>query len=132
MKLSSLVSDGAAYLRKVCPWRTGNMEQSIKVEKKSNSEYWICIYASDVPYVCYTNEPWTSSKWKGKENPNENWISGAAVKIADMIAEKLGGTVSGSENFPMTKDLPERLHRKAERIRFQMMMEQAERNEKRK
>ena len=55
MKLSSLVSAGAAYLRKVCPWQTGNMEQSIKVEKKSRSEYWICIHASDVPYVCYTN-----------------------------------------------------------------------------
>ncbi len=130
MKLSSLVSAGAAYLRKVCPWQTGNMEQSIKVEKKSRSEYWICIHASDVPYVCYTNEEWTSAKWKGKKNPNENWISDAAVKIAETIAEKLGGTVSGTENFKRADDLPARLHRKADRIRFAKLTEQTERKTK--
>ena len=32
------------------------------------------IGGEPAPYATYTNEPWISEKWNGKQNPNQGWI----------------------------------------------------------
>lgn len=47
----------------------------------------------DVDYAKYTNEPWISPYWRGKQNPNEGWFQRAALAYAEALATALGGTI---------------------------------------
>lgn len=43
------------------------------------------------PYMPYTNEPWISPRWNGKQNPNEGWWNDAIEFIIQYMAKRLGG-----------------------------------------
>lgn len=80
--------------RPLVPYDTGNMALlATKVEKVSENEVKIYVDSEIAPYVVYTNEPWTSPKWKGKQNPNEHWFDIAATKTAYAINSMLCGTI---------------------------------------
>lgn len=67
---------------------TGNLKYNgIRIEKINNG-YKIYIDENIAPYMPFTNEEWTSPKWKGAKNPNEKWFDKVAFNIAKTIAEK--------------------------------------------
>lgn len=89
------------------PIDTGNLRHNAKMFRAvSANEIEIGIDGSIAPYMVYTNEPWISPRWKGKENPNEGWFDVAARSFADELAKRLGGTVEileGEEKTWQTK-----------------------------
>lgn len=95
----------AAKQMKLIPYDTGNLSESIKVEREGNT---FAIYVNvgnedtrrghaegEAPYMKYTNEPWSNfaPPLRGKENPNEGWWERYADFVAHKIAELLGGTL---------------------------------------
>ena len=80
------------------PYDTGNMATlATKVEKVAENQVRIYVDAAIAPYVVYTNEPWISPKWRGKENPNEKWFERAVEMVAQELTAMLGGTLSTEE-----------------------------------
>ena len=61
--------------KQTTPIDTGNMRyNALKIEFLDGGNTCHIYIDEDIaPYVFYTNEPWVSPKWDGKENPNENW-----------------------------------------------------------
>ena len=43
--------------------------------------------------MLYTNEPWSSTKWNGKTNPNEGWWEVWCEMFMNRLAQKLRGTL---------------------------------------
>lgn len=71
---------------------TGNLKyNAIKLDYLGNGVYRIYVDESIAPYMPYTNEPWTSPKWKGAKNPNEKWFENAQLEITEQIAQNLQG-----------------------------------------
>ena len=71
---------------------TGNLKyNAIKLEYIGNGVYRLWVDESIAPYMPYTNEPWTSPKWKGAKNPNENWFGNATEVITQKISKTLKG-----------------------------------------
>ena len=42
-------------------------------------------------YAIYTNEPWISPKWGGKQNPNQGWIERGIEKALPLIRQVYSG-----------------------------------------
>lgn len=81
-------------LRSVSPIDTGNLRYNgIRYEFIDKDTCKIYVDPSIVPYMPYTNEPWISPKWNGKENPNEGWFQLGVHFIKDFIVNQLGGAV---------------------------------------
>ena len=47
----------------------------------------------DIDYVVYTEEPWISSKWKGRQNPNLYWLKNGLTRYINTVAGELKGVV---------------------------------------
>lgn len=102
-KFEMLCMGAVEKLRSVSPIDTGNLRYNgIRYEfiDKDTCKIYIdkdtCkIYVDPniVPYMPYTNEPWVSHKWNGKENPNEGWFQRGVQLIKDFIVNQLGGAV---------------------------------------
>ena len=82
-------------LKSVCPYRTGNLERNgIRVKIENGS---MCVEighdTSKVlgEYAVYTNEPWISPKWGGKQNPNQGWIERGIEKALPLIRQVYSG-----------------------------------------
>ena len=82
-------------LKSVCPYRTGNLERNgIRVKIDNGS---MCVEighdTSKVlgEYAVYTNEPWISPKWGGKQNPNQGWIERGIEKALPLIRQVYAG-----------------------------------------
>lgn len=82
-------------LKSVCPYRTGNLERNgIRVKIDNGS---MCVEighdTSKVlgEYAVYTNEPWISPKWGGKQNPNQGWIERGIEKALPLIRQVYSG-----------------------------------------
>ena len=88
-----LASQFAAYARNVCPYDTGNMHNTIRVEAVSPTEVRVIIGGDLAPYAPYTNEPWISERWRGKKNPNEGWIDNAVETFVQKTAKQLRGNI---------------------------------------
>lgn len=90
----SMCNDILREIRKVAPKRTGNLAyNSLKMEFVGNT----CkIYVDEdiAPYMPFTNEPWISPRWNGKQNPNEGWWGRGANRINDLIFTRLGDSIS--------------------------------------
>ena len=82
------------YLRSVCPYDTGNMSETIRLEIVSPDECRVIIGGEPAPYAVYTNEPWIADKWHGKKNPNQGWIDDAVKVFASTLAPRLKGEFS--------------------------------------
>ena len=82
-------------LKSVCPYRTGNLERNgIRVKIDNGT---MCVEighdTSKVlgEYAVYTNEPWISPKWGGKQNPNQGWIERGSEKALPLIRKVYSG-----------------------------------------
>ena len=82
-------------LKSVCTYRTGNLERNgIRVKIDNGS---MCVEighdTSKVlgEYAVYTNEPWISPKWGGKQNPNQGWIERGIEKALPLIRQVYSG-----------------------------------------
>lgn len=81
--------------RHLVPIDSGTMAfLATKVEKVSGNEVKIWVDSAIAPYVVYTNEPWTSPKWNGKQNPNEKWFEKATEQVVQYIAGVLNGNIT--------------------------------------
>ena len=69
------------------PYRSGDLKNSFQF---TGSEKAIEI-KTNLYYMPYTNEPWISPRWKGRQNPNEKWFEESAEFMAKIIARHLGG-----------------------------------------
>ena len=82
-------------LKSVCPYRTGNLERNGIRIKISNGSMCVEIGhdTSKVlgEYAVYTNEPWISPKWGGKQNPNQGWIERGIEKALPLIRQVYSG-----------------------------------------
>lgn len=79
-------------LRITSPIDTGNLRyNSIKYEFVDNKTFKIYVDEEIAPYMPYTNEPWISPKWNGKQNPNEGWWDNKAYpSVVNTIRDILG------------------------------------------
>lgn len=83
--------DGITRLRR---HSTGNMRRNAtKFEIINDKKFVVKVDSSVAPYAVYTNEPWQSPYWRGKQNPNEGWFQKAALAYAEALATALGGTI---------------------------------------
>lgn len=81
--------------KSVVPVDTGNLKNNaVKLNYKGDGVWVIEIDQSVAPYMPYTNEPWVSPKWNGRQNPNEHWFDDACDMIAILLSQELQGTLS--------------------------------------
>ncbi len=73
------------------PYDTGNLAMNALTFEVYDDLIDITVDESIAPYMPYTNEPWLSDKWNGKENPNEGWWGRFAAELARRLASKLRG-----------------------------------------
>lgn len=86
-----LVRDIFEITRKQAPEDTGNLsENALKLVWIDQNTARIYIDEEIAPYMPYTNEPWVSSWWRGKQNPNLYWFDKMA-QIAKMMIESATG-----------------------------------------
>ena len=92
-------------LKSVCPYRTGNLERNgIRVKIDNGS---MCVEIGHETskllgeYAVYTNEPWISPKWGGKQNPNQGWIERGIEKALPLIKQVYQGMTADDFNNVM-------------------------------
>ena len=67
--------------------RTGNLKRSFKYDALGDG----FEITTDIYYMPFTNEPWVSPRWRGRENPNLYWFNNAAEYLGQYLARHLGG-----------------------------------------
>lgn len=93
-----------AHIR--CPkppirYAKGLLQSTIRMENQSykGMEQVVCLVGNEQAYYMpYTNERWISGRWKGKQNPNEDWWDNAVYDVCDLttgIASQKGVKVNG-------------------------------------
>ena len=77
---------------------TGNMAlHSLSYDVQYiGKEIHIKIYMDEgiAPYVVYTNEPWLSPYWRGKQNPNEGWWERVVAELNARVSKKVQGNMN--------------------------------------
>lgn len=74
MQNEDIPRNGRARLKHPERKVTGNLKKnSFKGRWVEENHFVIYMDENIAPYMPYTNEKWTSIKWKGAKNPNENW-----------------------------------------------------------
>lgn len=107
-KLELVVIRMLEIIKNTAPYDTGNLRNNaILLERSDNPLSWkiyVDFYDDDkgnrtgiAPYMPFTNEPWISDKWKGKQNPNEGWWQRAVQNACAYATAQLGGSVSLEE-----------------------------------
>lgn len=83
------------YMRKKCPYDTGNMHNTMSFEQVGRNHYRIRINPNDsAPYAVYTNEKWISPKWNGAHNPNYKWIDEGVQAVVKDLAFLFNGELT--------------------------------------
>lgn len=83
------VMEEAYYLVKgSAPYRKGDLERSIKL-LATDTGYEIIVTA---PHMVFTEEKWTSPKWKGRANPNEGWFQEVTELVFRLLRTRLRGS----------------------------------------
>ena len=84
-------------LKEFAPKDTGNLafNSLVKANKNGNTVE-IYVNTEIAPYMPYTNEPWISPKWNGKNNPNEVWWNDAIVLILHEVAQVFKGELTNA------------------------------------
>lgn len=75
------------------PRHTGNLAYNALVYDVQGNQFVIRVDPAIAPYMPYTNEPWLSPKWNGKQNPNEGWWQRFVEEFTRRLALKLRGEV---------------------------------------
>lgn len=96
-----LVLDIVEVARQQAPYDTGNLaDNAIKYEYLDPNTVRIYVDERIAPYMPYTNEPWVSSWWNGRQNPNLYWWDKMAEAAKAMIGAAVGSEAKRSEyNF---------------------------------
>lgn len=89
-----IVLDACRILKQVlqarAPYDTGKLAMdSIRIVENK-----VIIGGEIAPYAVFTNEPWTSGKWRGKKNPNEGWVQRAIEEALPLVRRTLAGKAS--------------------------------------
>lgn len=69
------------------PTRTGALKNSFQYEPSIKG----FEVTTDLFYMPFTNEPWVSPRWRGRENPNLYWFNKSTEYFAQYMARHLGG-----------------------------------------
>lgn len=79
-------------VKRKTPIDTGNLRNNaLKLEFSADGKTCkIWVDESIAYYMPYTNEKWISPKWRGKQNPNQNWWQRAAERVDAKIVEVIG------------------------------------------
>ena len=92
-------------LKSVCPYRTGNLERNGIRVKIDNGTMCVAVGHETSKllgeYAVYTNEPWISPKWGGKQNPNQGWIERGIEKALPLIKQVYQGMTADDLNNVM-------------------------------
>ena len=62
----------------------------------------IVIGGEVAPYAIYTNEPWIAERWKGKVNPNQEWIQNAIIEVIPTIQSIMSGEITQEDYARIT------------------------------
>lgn len=85
-KFKNICMDCVKLLRGNAPKDTGNLAYNgVRYEWENADTFVIYIDQEIAPYMPFTNEKWTSSRWKGKKNPNEGWFNNAVIEIKNYL-----------------------------------------------
>ena len=92
-------------LKSVCPYRTGNLERH-RIRVKIDNGTMCVVVGHETSkllgeYAVYTNEPWISPKWGGKQNPNQGWIERGIEKALPLIKQVYQGMTADDFNNVM-------------------------------
>lgn len=87
VKLQIMINSIPIMTQFAVPRRSGRLKESFKYNINDNG--W--EITTDIYYMPFTNEPWVSPRWKGRQNPNLKWFDENAEYIAKMIARHTGG-----------------------------------------
>jgi hypothetical protein len=91
-KFKSFCEEFLTELKAIAPYDTGNLSKNaIRIEWISEDECNIYVDQDIAPYMVFTNEHWISPKWRGKQNPNEDWWNYGVMLIASELAGKYQG-----------------------------------------
>lgn len=88
-------NDFVKIIKKLAPYRTGNLRNnSVQFFFEDGKIKKAVIYVNEdiAPYMPFTNEPWTASRWNGKQNPNEGWWDDSIEIAIRKLCNKFGGT----------------------------------------
>lgn len=116
-----LVYEACRILKSVlqarAPYDTGNLAMnSIRIDQNRGR---VIVGGEIADYAVYTNEPWMSDKWNGKQNPNEGWINKSIEEAVPIIQRVLSGRASEKEvNDILTKYKDIRAERKAQYLEY--------------
>lgn len=82
------------WFRRRAPYDTGNLSgNAIKLERVGVGVWRLYVDMEVAPYMPYTNEPWVSPKWHGKQNPNQAWWNKAVKEFMRRVGAMLGGKI---------------------------------------
>lgn len=90
-KLEQAVINAYFRVYNAAPKDTKNLAVNALKMEETPDGYVIYIDEDIAPYMPYTNEPWISPRWGGKQNPNEFWFDNVAEEIVKSIATMLQG-----------------------------------------
>lgn len=97
-KIDRVVKAEVVYLRSKTPYDTGNLRtHGVTLKRVANNVWEIYVDESAAPYMPYTNEPWISPKWNGKQNPNEGWWNRVCEEVMKRMARILGAQLEKGE-----------------------------------
>lgn len=69
------------------PVRSGELKASFKDLQTDNG----VEITTDLYYMPYTDKVWISPRWRGRENPNEDWFRLQTEYLIKYMATHLGG-----------------------------------------
>lgn len=91
-QFQSAVYKAVATLRARAPYDTGNLRyNAIRYYFEGQDTAHILVDESIASYMPYTNEPWISTYWRGRKNPNLYWFDIAAAAIIGELERDLHG-----------------------------------------
>lgn len=91
-----LVKDIVEVARQEAPYESGTLSGAINFEFLDKKTARIYVDEAIAPYMPYTNEPWVSSWWRGKQNPNLYWWDKMAQIAKAMIGAAVGADATRS------------------------------------
>ena len=105
-KFRAMCEEILKFIQEQAPKDTGNLAyNAIKLVQVSEDHikiYVDCDFKTGIaPYMVYTNEPWLSEKWRGKQNPNEHWWNNLISGIIAICGRY--GFIQGGDNGNTTK-----------------------------
>lgn len=97
IKFQEIVNFAFKMLQSRAPKDTGNLRyNAIRLTYDAEGAT-IEVDQSIAPYMPYTNEPWVSPKWHGRQNPNQYWFDSAFESLLHTLEWYTGGTAYRSD-----------------------------------